>query len=250
MKKISALIIMMLTSLPGIASEKSNVIKPSALINIKNNSEQYNAICNGIKNICVNDTKVWRNKDEKDIFYLTTPSLDFIKIRKNNNSYTQEMVWRLGEYHLDNPSEGDEELSDGGITIYPALYPLSKDKQAVALVHRWWTSYSGGGRDEEYADFVMINPDGSYKVAFTNIPFSSKTMIRACYSEEDYTKSAHCHDEDWRILSLKFIDTGKEYYSWKFINKSYSWPSFTEQSATKLKIDEYIEYPFQPAEKK
>lgn len=30
--------------------------------------------------------------------------------------------------------------------IYPALYPLSKVKMAVALVSKWSTNYSGGAR--------------------------------------------------------------------------------------------------------
>ncbi|HFH0417345.1 TPA: hypothetical protein ACGHO4_004832, partial [Salmonella enterica subsp. diarizonae serovar 61:i:z] len=73
--------------------------------------------------------------------------------------------------------------------------PLSKVKLAVALVSKWSTNYSGGGREEEYANFMMINDDGTYQPAFKNILFSSKEMIKACFTEDDYAKQSHCHDE-------------------------------------------------------
>ncbi|WP_222942963.1 hypothetical protein [Xenorhabdus sp. PB62.4] len=123
---------------------------------------------------------------------------------------------------------------------------MSKTKQAVALVSKWGTAYAGGGREKEYADFMMINNDGSYEAAFKNIHFSSREMIMACFSEDDYAKNLHCHDEGWSILNLKFIDDGKEYYSYKFITKSYGWPSFTDESSINVETNENIAYPFQP----
>ncbi|EPC4818542.1 hypothetical protein Q1B72_001755 [Salmonella enterica] len=69
---------------------------------------------------------------------------------------------------------------------------------------------------------MMINDDGTYQPAFKNILFSSKEMIKACFTEDDYAKQSHCHDESWSILNLKINDESKDYYSWKFITKSVS----------------------------
>ncbi|EFU1598202.1 hypothetical protein HUO91_004495, partial [Salmonella enterica] len=120
-----------------------------------------------------------------------------------------------------------------------------KVKMAVALVSKWSTNYSGGGREEEYANFMMINDDGTYQPAFKNILFSSKEMIKACFTEDDYAKQSHCHDESWSILNLKINDESKDYYSWKFITKSYGWPAFTDKASTKVSINESVAYPFQ-----
>ena len=143
----------------------------------------------------------------------------------------------------------DDELTRGQVYIYPAFYPLNKSKLAVAIVSKWSTAYSGGRREAEYADFMMLNNDGSYQTAFKNILFSSREMIRACFSEADYAKNSHCDDENWSILNLKFIDKGKEYYSWKFIEKSYNWPAFTGKSSISIKTNESIAYPFQKVSK-
>ncbi|PHM56907.1 hypothetical protein [Xenorhabdus sp. KK7.4] len=245
MKRIGALFFMVV-SFPLMASETLNVIKPTVLVALKEGSEQYQGVCNALKKKCEREAKIWKVRGGEDIFYFTNPSLELIKIRKVSGAYIQDGLWEFGNYkHSYEGADPDEELNDNGVYIYPALYPLSKTKQAVALVSNWGVGYSGGGLEYEYADFMMLNNDGSYEAAFKNIPFSSMQMIRACFSEEDYAKNLHCHNGWWNILNLKFIDDGKEYYSYKFIQKSYGWPSFTDKSAIKVEISESIEYPFQ-----
>jgi len=39
--------------------------------------------------------------------------------------------------------------------------------------------------------------------------FSSSKMIRACFSEQEYKKSPHCHDETWMTLNIRFKDIGQ-----------------------------------------
>nr|WP_250850320.1 hypothetical protein [Escherichia coli] len=41
----------------------------------------------------------------------------------------------------------------------------------------------------EFADFIMLNEDGTYKTAFSDIPFYSKEQVRACFSDSDYNKN-------------------------------------------------------------
>ncbi|MEA9390989.1 hypothetical protein SJI19_10600 [Acerihabitans sp. TG2] len=242
MKK-TIILLLTVTTLPSMANENISAIKSIALVAVKKDSTQYVRICNAADNKCGIETKIWQDKGLNDVFYLTNSSLELIKIKNNNGAYVNEGLWRFDEKNKS--TSPDEELNKEGLYIYPALYPLSKSKQAVALVSKWATSYSGGGREEEYADFVMINNDGSYETVFKNIPFSSKEMIRACFSEADYAKTSHCHDENWSILNLKFIDDGKKYYSWKFTTKSYNWPAFTDKSSTSVTVDENVAYPFQ-----
>lgn len=245
MKKIAILLLTIAAS-PSMANENISAIKPIAFVALKKDSEQYAGVCKATENKCGTETKVWKVKGLDDVFYLTEPSLELIKVRKVNGDYAKDGIWEFGGKNNNADSHDDDELTNEGVYIYPALYPLSNTKQAVALVSKWATSYSGGGREEEYANFMMINNDGSYEAAFKNIPFSSKEMIRACFSEDDYAKKSHCHDENWSILNLKFIDDGKKYYSWKFIIKSYSWPAFTDKASTIVKATENVAYPFQP----
>ncbi|KDT12614.1 hypothetical protein AB84_4852 [Escherichia coli 2-052-05_S3_C1] len=89
----------------------------------------------------------------------------------------------------------------------------------------------------EFADFIMLNEDGTYKTAFSDIPFYSKEQVRACFSDSDYNKKSHCYDESWSILNISIIDNGAEFYLWEFITKSYNWPSFVDKARIKKSVD-------------
>ena len=115
----------------------------------------------------------------------------------------------------------------------------------MALVSKWSISYSGGGRQVEYADFIMLNDDGTYQVAFKNILFSAKELIRACFNNEDYKKDTHCHDESWSTLNVKIKDVGKGYYAWELTTKSYFWPAWKNKQSTRVSISKKTIYPFQ-----
>ncbi len=241
-KTILLLTIISFSAITGIAE---NPTKPIPLIKLKKDSDQYISICKAVESDCKPGTVIWKEKNSNDDFYLTSSKLQLVKVRKDNDGYSNVNVW---DFFKENNNEGipDDELIKDDVYIYPALYPLNNKKIAVALVSKWSTTYSGGGREEEYANFMMINDDDSYQLAFKSIPFSSKEMIRACFTEDDYAKKSHCHDESWSILNLKITDEAKEFYSWRFITKSYSWPAFKDKTSSQVKTSEIVAYPFQP----
>ena len=243
MKKV--VLFLAIVSFSAVAGITEITPKPVALTALKKNSAQYVDICKAVDDSCKEGVSIWKEKKSNDIFYLTTSHLQLMKLKKDSNVYSKIVSWDFSR-EIKNEDAPDDELTKGDIYIYPALYPLSKVKVAVALVSKWSTSYSGGGREEEYANFMMINDDGTYQPAFKNIPFSSKEMIKACFTEDDYAKKSHCYDESWSILNLKITDDLKDFYSWKFITKSYNWPAFKEKSSTQVSINESIAYPFQP----
>ncbi len=242
MKKV--VLFLAIVSFSSVAGITDITTKPVALIALKKNSAQYVDVCKAADDSCKEGTSIWKEKNADGIFYLTTSHLQLTKLKKDGDTYSKIVSWDFTK-ETKNEYIPDDELTKNDVYIYPALYPLSKVKMAVALVSKWSTNYSGGGGEEEYANFMMINDDGTYQPAFKNILFSSKEMIKACFTEDDYAKQSHCHDESWSILNLKINDESKDYYSWKFITKSYSWPAFTDKASTKVSINESVAYPFQ-----
>lgn len=228
-------------------------IKPVPFVGVKSERAEYSAICNSVKKYCgKNDqAKIWKEKSNPSEIFLTTSSRVLVRIKKVAGAgYLFSQAWDLSNYAMKDSLDDDgEDLSDSGINIFPALYPLSKTQNAVALVQKWSTSYSGGGKEMDLADFIMLNEDGTYKTVFSKIPFYSKEQIRACFSDSDYAKKSHCSDENWSVLNISIIDNGAEFYSWEFITKSYDWPSFVDESKMKKSIDIKTLYPFKNIEK-
>lgn len=224
-------------------------IKPVPFVSVKTESVVYSAICNSVKKYCGENeqAKIWKEKNNPSEIFLTTSSRVLVKIKNDASAgYLVSQVWDFSKYAMkDGFDDNGEDLSDGGINIFPALYPLSKTQNAVALVQKWSASYSGGGKEMDLADFIMLNEDGTYKTVFSKIPFYSKEQIRACFTDSDYAKKSHCSDESWSILNISIIDNGAEFYSWEFITKSYDWPSFVDQSQMKKNIDKKTLYPFE-----
>lgn len=223
-------------------------MKPLAFVGIKSGSADYTAICDVMKKYCDKDktTKIWKVKNKPTELYLITPSLNLVKVKSENGYYPEVQAWNFDHYakNVEIPDEIDD-LSLGTIEIFPALYPLSKTQNAIAIVTHWVASYSGGGRTENFANFIMINDDGSSMTALADVPFYQSQMIRACFSEEDYNKNAHCHDESWSILNITMQDNGAEFYSWQLINKTYEWPAFVDKAKMTVSVNKQIVYPFQ-----
>lgn len=232
----------------SIAEELIHDIKPTPLSKVNKKDSEYNSICLYLNGKCNNDSaEVWKGEKNSNAYYLIDRSPQIIKIIKNGNSYKINGEWSFRGYHHSNEKKdnSDDILSPAGIVIYPAIYPINKNKLSLALVYKWETSYSGGGKEDNYADFLMLNDDNSYKVAFSNIPFSSKESIKACFKEDDYKKKSHCYDESWSVLSIKYHDIGKEYYEWELVTKYYSWPAFEDKSKVKVEINREEKYPFE-----
>lgn len=227
-------------------------IKPVAFVGIKSESSDYNTICNALKKYCSADNKttIWKIKNNPTEFYLITQSLNFVKVKRENSHYSMVQVWDFSHYPQN--TEVFDEINDwvmGEITIFPALYPLSKTKNAIALVSHWGAYYSGGLKKEDFANFVMLNDDGSYITLFSDIPFYSRKMLKACFSADEYSENAHCHDESWRILNIAMKDKGSEFYSWQLINKSFVWPALVDKSKITINVSKETIYPFQNTKK-
>ncbi len=74
-------------------------------------------------------TKILKNKSNPNDIFLITSSRVFVKIN-GGERYSISQVWNFSNYVMkDNSNDEGEELSDSGITIFPALYPLSRSKK-------------------------------------------------------------------------------------------------------------------------
>lgn len=101
---------------------------------------------------------------------------------------------------------------DKHLSIFPKLFPINAHDYAVGIVQSWQEGYSGGGMSEEVVDFVHLKPNGQYQQVFQNIPLSMNRMIRACFSEEDYTNSNEkCHDEYSLSSQIAYVKP----YTWQ-----------------------------------
>lgn len=230
-KLFTSTLVMLLPATPAAAK----AITPIPLVAVKNNSDLYIQACRLSTIECNDKTSVWKAKEIDNTLYIIDSSLKLAILKKDNNSYSQQGYWDFSSL----PQEGndiiDDDLEKSDTYIYPALYPLNKNKQTIALVSTWSASYSGGYRSKEYADFIMINDDGSYQTIFKNVYFSLSEMIRACFNDKERTTKPHCHDEKWVTLKIKITGDKKEHYTWKFIEKTYNYPSSSAKVHTKTK---------------
>lgn len=227
-------------------------IKPVAFVGVKRESSDYTAICNALKKYCSVDNKatIWKVKNTPAELYLITQSLNFVKFKHENGDYVIVQIWDFSHYPQN--TEVFDEINDwvmGEVNIFPALYPLSKTKNAIALVSHWGAYYSGGFRTQDFANFIMLNDDGSYMTVFSDVPFYSSEMIRECFSEDEYSENAHCHDESWSILTILMKDKASEFYSWQLINKTFVWPAFVDKSKMTINVNKETIYPFQNTQK-
>ncbi|WP_137940318.1 hypothetical protein [Chitinivorax sp. B] len=117
--------------------------------------------------------------------------------------------------------------NDAEMSVHPVLYPIGTQGWAVAITLRHAVPYSGGGRGQTVADFVALSPKvDSGKVLYRCVPFSESEMIRACFSEQDYKRSPHCHDESSGHLTIRYAASGTVLNpGWRFAWHSTDWPA-------------------------
>lgn len=221
-------------------------IKALPLIKAKVKPETISHICHLLKPNCQGDNVyLWHVKNRSNnTYYLIDAKPRFIQLTKTANDYKITTIWDFETFSHSNTAPLEEDLNPTERSIYPALYPLAKNQFAVTILNNWWTGYSGGGAGESYADFVQLNSDGSFQTAFKNIPFSASRMIRACFTEEDYKKNSHCHDEKWITLYIHFKDIGHTYYQWQFTYNYFNWNAFKSKNTTTVKQIKNIAMPF------
>jgi hypothetical protein len=219
------------------------------LIKIGDTTIVHNKICQHLNVFCNDDNgyTVYKLKGSDSDFYLINKSHNLIEVNVVDENYKKVNQWNFGDYHHSNESidNSDDILSRVGYEIYPAIYPIGKNDKAIALVYKWFTGYAGGGRENDYADFLTIEKNGKFNVAFQNILFYQSEIMRACFTDSDYKKHSHCQDESWSILNIHIIDDGEQYYKWKLLTKSYDWPSFEDKEKTKVEINSETVIPFQ-----
>lgn len=233
---------------PALAALSSPVIEPLALEKLPAGNEHFAAMCPAIFDDCGPESPLilWRKAHDNSLFYAVTPQFEVKKIRSVAGSFQQETSWSLAQYRHSNTDDAYQHdgLTKGGLTLFPAIYPVSKTQQAIALIHNWSSAYASGEREENYADFIVLEADGTWRTAFSNLPFSSAEKIKACFTERDFARHTHCHDEKWRTLKVTMQDTGAEYYTWSFTMKTFHWPSFTAKSDIRIDTWSYSKVPF------
>ena len=216
------------------------------MIEIKKTDAQIQQICQQAKISCMkqDDGGLWQVKNgSTQQYYLIDARPQIVQLQNVGTTYKALNHWDFKNYqhHKRDPSD---EFAHSGMTIFPALYPVNRQNNAIAILNNWSTGYSGGGAGEQIADFIMLQAQGKYQVAIQDMPFYDYSLIRACFSEADYKNSPHCHDETWQILRLNIQDVGKVYYQWTFNYSAYTWDAFQPKTSTTVEKTKRVMMPF------
>ena len=171
---------------------------------------QNTQFCRQIPAFCSeNKASFYQVKGHPEQLYAIN-DLKLAEIRQQADQFSIVQQWDFSTYQPRTQAarwasfdRGDEKH----LSIFPKLFPINEKNYAVGIVQSWQEGYSGGGMSEEVVDFVELKANGTYQQVFQNIPLSMYRMIRACFSEEDYTGSdGVCHDEytlDSQIVYVK-----------------------------------------------
>ena len=231
MKKIFPLFIFCLLS-TNVAL--ANPIKAIALKEASYTKNDLKYVCSQLAKGCEGESgDVGIYTDDNQNFYLIDGAQQIVLLEKLP-SYKVKMIWDFEGYQ--HTSVEPESATDANIgsSIYPAFYPLSSDKKAIAMIKKEFENYSGGGRTYEIADFIELKDNGSYSVALKSIPFYMSEMIRACFSEEEY-HNPHCHDESMSVLLIKFHDDKMPYYRWELRYTDTIWDAGVSEKMKRIK---------------
>jgi hypothetical protein len=89
---------------------------------------------------------------------------------------------------------------------------------------------------------------GEKQRLFAAVPFSCSKMVRACFSQEDYRKSPHCHGESSGFLTLKYASSAAgDFYQWTATWNETVWPAGVKKSAQTKKQTVAILKPGKPS---
>lgn len=115
------------------------------------------------------------------------------------------------------------------MVIDPALYRTPTGEKAVALLISERTGYSGGGKMDTLADFIVVSSpsaDAGDKppAIYQSVPFESSGIIRACFTKSEYAdaqkqKRRSCHDEFSDELRISAKRAGNTTGPWVFKRK-------------------------------
>ena len=171
------------------------------------------------------DKLTWhRSKIKNNKYYLFAKDQPFFIIVNHHQKKRWQLIniWKI-QYPEKNPQD------DQQWAIYPALYPVSDNQDAIALTYHFSESYSGGGAGFELATIIPLEASTSVldasQALIDVMPFSCTALIRACFSQEDVDKSVdekgknRCHDDSSGYLALKTQRASSAgdhgYYQWR-----------------------------------
>lgn len=191
------------------------------------------------------EAQLWQQSSDDQIYYLIDQTPQLVKLRIKDSSYQVLDQWSFKNFqHSDQACEDESDTCS--LVIYPAIYPLNQQEQAIAILSHGFSMYSGGGRSEKIADFVRLDSQGKYKTALTHIPFHRSEKIRACFTEQQYATSPHCQDEYWTELKIQFKDLKQTYYQWEFNYSDFTWEAFQpEKDQTIVHHEKVLKMPFE-----
>ena len=114
------------------------------------------------------------------------------------------------------------------MVIDPALYLTPTGDKAVAVLISQRTGYSGGGKMDTLADFIILSSARlrlkagvNYPAIYKSVPFESSGMSRACFTKEEYedSKRRSCHDEYTDVLQISAQRLENKTGPWVFKRK-------------------------------
>lgn len=146
--------------------------------------------------------------DPKDLGWLIDPEAMIVaRVRQNGASLQRIRFW---DFSAVAPPEAVEE--NVSRSLHPVLYPVGRDRWAMAVLTSHSTGYSGGGASWTWATFHELMDlsapakvmEGALELLHQAIPFGCSKSIRACFSEKEYKTSGNCQ-ESWNgILRLRY----------------------------------------------
>lgn len=201
------------------------------------------AACVGLEGDCVRDAALYHAPgDAPNAYYvilLSGPTLLGMSLDEDRR-WRVTARWSLRDYR--STLLGVASADADPLRLFPALYPLGPNDWAVAVLGRRSELYSGGGANVEVADFVSLKAlAASARTArptYGGVPFSCSTMIRACFSEQDYKTSKHCHDETSGSLTIRYTPAppGAARHGWTFLWSQIEWPQDTPRSKASREV--------------
>jgi hypothetical protein len=151
-------------------------------------------------------------------------------IRDGSAGYWARDALDLSGYRHSFEPDGGRDRGEP-LRIYPALYPTGGGSFAIAVLSTFRDMYSGGGASFEVADFLgfigrrTVQHGTAFDAVYLGVPFSCSKMIRACFSQREYDRSKHCHDESAGSLHIRYAIDNAGNPDWSFRWRQTEWPA-------------------------
>lgn len=237
----------LLTSMAGLTliTTGSNALariddKPRARVfqSVKTADDAWRSVaCEGLSDDCVQGAALYHAPgDGPNDYYAILQSGPTLRTLSRDDARRWRVTagWSLRDYRATPFGEAGDRSEP--LRLFPALYPLGPGDWGVAVLNSRREMYSGGGAAVEVADFVSLKAIAAApqttRPVYGGVPFSCSLMIRACFSEQDYKTSKHCHDETSGSLRIRYAPAppGAARHGWSFVWSQSDWPQDTPES--------------------